>query len=230
MIRQLLFILIILLFSCSPVSKYEKLQQVKAWEPDIEKFEALDKSENYSDNAVLFAGSSSIRRWTNIAEDMAPYKVIQRGYGGAKLSDFVVYADRIFSPHKCDALVIYIGNDITGSAQDKTPEEVKRLFLYVLKIFRRTHPDTPFFWIAITPAPSRWKAWPDIKKANDLIKEACENHRNTYFIRTDYAYLDEKGEPINELFVSDMLHQNEKGYRIWKEIIKKELGKVLNHN
>jgi len=65
--------------------------------------------------------------------DMAPYSVIQRGYGGAKLSDFAVYADRIFAPHKCSALVMFVANDIYGGDDDKTPEEVKKLFLNILK-------------------------------------------------------------------------------------------------
>ena len=55
---------------------------------------------------------------------MAPYPVIQRGYGGARLSDFAVYADRIISPHPCRAIVLFVANDITGSKSDKSPREV----------------------------------------------------------------------------------------------------------
>lgn len=216
-----------LFFSCSPLKNYKDLQEVKAWEPDIAKFEALDKTEKYSPDAIMFAGSSSIRLWTTLAEDMKPFDVIQRGYGGSKLGDFAVYADRIFSPHPCKALVMFIANDITGSAQDKTPEEVNRLFLYVLKTFRKTHPDTPFFWIAVTPTESRWKVWPQIQEVNRLIRQSCEKHKNTYFIETEKAFLNEKGEPKSELFVSDKLHLNKDGYVVWNRIIKAELERVL---
>ena len=111
-----------LLLSCSPVKKYQDLPEVLAWENDIQKFEQLDKSEKYSQDAILFAGSSSIRLWTTLESDMSPYPVIQRGYGGARLSDFAVYADRIIAPHPCRAIVIFIANDITGSEADKSPE------------------------------------------------------------------------------------------------------------
>jgi lysophospholipase L1-like esterase len=49
-----------------------------------------------------------------------------------------------------------------------------------------------------------------------------------YFIRTDYAFLNEKGEPRAELFRPDKLHLNTEGYKVWTEIIKKELSRVLN--
>ena len=227
-ILKIFLVTAFLLAACSPLKNYRDLPEVKAWEKDIEKFETLDNSESYTADAVMFAGSSSIRLWSTLAADMAPYRVIQRGYGGAKLSDFAVYAERIFSPHPCKALVIFIANDIMGSPQDKSPEEVKKLFLNVLKTFRKSHPSSLVFWIEITPTSSRWKVWPQITKANDLIRKECENHRNTYFISTSSAFLNEKGLPKDELFRDDKLHLNPVGYKIWTGLIKNELNKVLN--
>lgn len=227
MCRFLFSILLLTLLSCSPLKIYQDLPEVKAWEPEITKFETLDKTTKYPDDAIIFAGSSSIRLWSGIEADMASYKVIQRGYGGAKLSDFAVYADRILSPHQCSAMVLFIGNDVIGSQKDKTPEEVKRLFLNVLRTFRKDHPSDPVFWIAITPTSSRWNAWPKIIQVNDIIRKTCENHRNTYFIKTDFAFLNENGKPRDELFIADNLHLNTDGYKIWTAIIKKELDKIL---
>jgi hypothetical protein len=210
--RYIILLISFILLSCSPIIKYQNLPEVKFWEKDIQKFEQLDKSEKYPENAILFAGSSSIRFWTSLGKDMTPYQVIQRGYGGAKLTDFVVYAGRIFNPHQCKAIVLFIANDITGSDKDKTPSEVAVLFRNVLKTIRKVHPTTPVFWIAITLTESRWKVWPEIQKANALIKEICNKERNTYFINTDYAFLNEKGLPKDELFRDDKLHPSEKGY------------------
>jgi hypothetical protein len=217
----------VLLLSCSPIKKYQDLPDVLAWENDIQKFEQLDKSENYSQDAILFAGSSSIRLWSTLEKDMYPYPVIQRGYGGARLSDFAVYAGRIFSPHPCKGIVIFIANDITGGETDKSPAEVAKLFRYLLKTIRKTHPDTPVFWIAVTPTAARWSVWNEIQKANGLIQNICEHQANTRFIRTDFAFLDENGKPRTELFIEDKLHLNQQGYAIWTDIIKKELEKVI---
>ena len=158
---------------------------------------------------------------------MAPYPVIHRGYGGAKLSDFAVYAGRIFDPHEFRAAVIFIANDITGSDKDKSPEEVLALYKSVIKTRRKNHKDTPVFWIAITPTSSRWKSWPQIQKVNNLIKEYSEKNKNLYFITTDFAFLGNDGKPKDELFRNDLLHLNDKGYDVWQEIIKKELDSVV---
>ena len=158
---------------------------------------------------------------------MLPYNVIQRGYGGAKLSDFVVYADRIIYPHPCQAIVIFIANDIAGNDNDKSPLEVSQLFRKTLYIIRRQFKDTPVFWISITPTPARWHVWPEIKEANEMIREVCQKHYNTYFIDTEQNFLTSGGLPRNELFIADRLHLNEEGYALWTEIIKKELNKVL---
>ncbi|HUX97117.1 MAG TPA: GDSL-type esterase/lipase family protein [Bacteroidales bacterium] len=217
----------LILLSCNPLSEYQNLPEVKSWENDILKFEQLDKTENYPSESIIFAGSSSIRLWSTLKEDIAPYPVIQRGYGGAKLSDFAVYADRIFDPHECRAIVIFVANDITGSENDKSPEEVLRLYKHVVKTIRKNHKNTPVFWIAITPTSSRWKAWPQIRNANKLIKEYCEKSQNLYFITTDFAFLGQDGKPKDELFRDDLLHLNDQGYALWKEIVKKELDSVL---
>jgi hypothetical protein len=227
MVRNLTLILLLLLVSCAPLGKYRDLPEVKAWENDIEKFEQLDISKSYPSDAILFAGSSSIRLWSTIGKDMLPYNVIQRGYGGAKLSDFAVYADRIIYPHACQAIVIFVANDISGGENDKSPLEVSQLFKKSLYIIRRKFTDVPVFWISITPTPARWHIWPEIKEANEMIKKICEDHRNAYYIDTEQYFLTASGLPKNELFVEDRLHLNDDGYRIWSGIIKNELNKVL---
>jgi len=217
----------LLIISCSPVRKYQTLPDVLSWEKEIQKFEVLDKSEIYSEDAILFAGSSSIRMWSFLEKDMAPYPVIQRGYGGAKLSDFAVYADRIIGPHPCKAIVLFVANDIYGQGKDKSPEEVTALFRYILKTIRKTHPSTPVFWIEVTPTMSRWTVWPDIQKSTNLIEKVCNNQKNTYLIRTASAFLNEEGKPIDEFFRSDKLHLTEKGYAVWTNIIKNEIKKIV---
>ncbi len=227
--RNLLLIILLVFASCAPLKKYSELPEVKAWESEIEKFEEIDVSKSYPSDAILFTGSSSIRMWSTINKDMLPYNIIQRGYGGAKLSDFVVYADRIIYPHQCQAIVLFIGNDISGNDTDKSPLEVSRLFRKTLYIIRRKFPDTPVFWISITPTPARWHVWPEIQEANGMIRKICENHRNTYFIDTEKSFLTPSGLPNNELFITDRLHLNADGYELWTGIIKNELNKVLIH-
>lgn len=220
-------LLVVLSASCNVSRKYARDSAVK-WEKDIRQFEQLDQKEQDPENAILFAGSSSIRLWSTLKEDVAPYPVIRRGFGGSKFSDLAVYARRIVFPHQFRALVLFEANDITGSTQDKSPEEVVKLFKNIVRTVRSRYHDQPVILIGITPTWSRWKVWPTINRTNQLLKESCRRMHKTYFIETSNAYLNKDGEPRKELFIKDMLHQNHEGYLIWGDLVRKKLDEVLS--
>lgn len=209
-----------------PVAKYRQAA-IARWEADIRELEQLDRTQVDPQDAILFTGSSSIRRWTSIERDMAPWPAIRRGYGGAQFSDLAVFIERIVKPHPYRALVIFVGNDISGKAEDKSPEEVLEIYRYLIKRVRESHPDEPIFCIAVTPTPSRISVWPQVQKMHALFKEFISKDEKLYFIETAYAFLDADGQPKGELFVEDRLHLNEEGYKVWAGIIKTELEKVL---
>jgi hypothetical protein len=201
---------------------------VSKWEEAIANFEALDQTETHPADSILFIGSSSIRRWNTIADHMAPYHPIQRGFGGSTWSDVAVFADRLIAPHKFRAVVFFVGNDIVGRDTDKSPEEVVALFSYVQQRVRAHNPDAPVFYVSVTPTPSRWAVWPKTRKANSAIREFCQGQQNTWFIGTESIYLDANGQPRHELFVEDKLHLNPDGYIRWSAAIKSHLDSVLD--
>ena len=215
----------ILLIQGSQLEQYRS--EVEEWEESIQAFESLDRTETYSDDSLLFVGSSSILLWSTIAEDMAPYPVIQRGFGGSRLSDVAWYAKRLIYPHEFKALVMFVANDISGNERDKSPDEVGRLLKYILGVVREKYPETPFFYIEITPTAKRWNVWPQIQEANRVLKTICDEDPNAYFISTSSHYLGNDGKPNPNLFRDDELHLNRDGYLKWTEIIKSAIGPVL---
>jgi len=188
--------------------------------PEIEAFEKLDSQINYPDKSILFIGSSSIRLWTTLKDDMVPYNVIQRGYGGAHFRDIIYFTERILADHNLKMLVCFIANDISGSPDDESPRKVLRLFKYFVNQVRIKHPEIPIMQISITPTKSRWKYWNKIKKVNDLMQAYCEKTNNLYYINTVPKFLNEEGKPKTEWFVSDQLHLNKTGYAEWNKIIR----------
>ena len=226
-IRVLAFFSIVsFLASCSPLKKYA--DTAAPWEKEIEGLEALDQNEHYSDQAILFVGSSSIRLWKNIHEDMAPYEAIRRGYGGAHFTDLIHFTSRLVAPHQVRGVVCFVANDISGSEQDLKPQEVLKLFKYFVKQVRELKPHVPIFLIEITPTNSRWMVWDKIREANRLMKEYCEKNPDLHFIATSAEYLGQDGKPRAELFISDQLHMQQAGYDIWKRRIKDALDQVLH--
>lgn len=225
--RSIFYIALFALASCSPIKKYQKDKDVLAWEKDIKAFEKLDAEQPDPQNAILFTGSSSIRLWDNIHEDLKPYEVIQRGYGGAHFDDLAVYAKRIIYPHNPQAVVVFVANDITGGNNDKEPKEVLNLYQYVVKQTRKKLPNEKIFFVQITPTNSRWKVWDKTTEVNNLIKSYSATDPNLFYIETADAFLGADGKPNANLFRDDQLHLNLDGYKIWSRIILENLNKAL---
>ncbi len=204
-----------------------RAEATEKWEEAITEFEELDRSNQDPPNAVLFTGSSSIRLWETLADDLAPRNTIRRGYGGARFSDLAVFIERIVQPHKVEALVIFVANDISGSDRDKSPEDVLQLYKYVIGKVRQTHPTQPIFFIAITPTSSRFEVWPQIQRVNQLIREYSAYEDGLHFIATEDRFLGADGKPIDSLFRDDLLHLNAGGHKLWAEIIERALDDVL---
>jgi len=226
-IRFTTFVFAFLVFISACYAQKNQVQVSNKYESEIAAFDQLNQTEKYSDQSILFVGSSSIRLWSTLKEQMAPYPVIQRGFGGCRTPDVVQYIKRIAYPHQFRAMVLFVGNDLTGSPNDLTPEETLYNFSEIVKIIRAKYKRQPVFIIEITPCSSRWKYWPQIQQDNARLKSYCKKSKNIYFIETAKSYLNEKGEPRDELFRDDHLHLNQDGYKIWSALIKAEISKRL---
>lgn len=207
---------------------------IAKWENAIKKLEQRNQTDAAVDRGIVYYGSSSIRRWENVPSDMAPWPAINRGYGGAKLPDIIHYAPRVIGPHlgqsnpkRCRAIVLFVGNDISGKETDVSPEEVASRFCRLLNWIRQQDATVPVFWIEVTPTNSRWDVWPAIESATKRISKLIECDANAHLIATAGAFLGQDGRPRSELFVKDELHLNEDGYKQWAILIKAQLHSKL---
>ena len=207
-------------------------QSNKQFEEEISLLESLDFEEKAGEEDVLFIGSSSIRLWDNIQVDMYPYSSIKRGYGGAHFYDLIHFSERLVKNHSPKAILIFVANDITGSNDltnivgDLSPNEVKKLFRYNYKLIRNIHKHIPIFLIETTPTPKRWKVWNKILQANKKLERFCKQVPNLYFISTRDKFIGTDGLPIQSFYLSDELHLNSDGYKLWSSVIKSKLIEV----
>ena len=62
--------------------------------------------------------------------------------------------------------------------------------------------------------------WPKMKEANTMIKEYSAGDDQLLYVDTSVGLLAENGEPDDSLFLEDRLHLNDKGYKIWNEMVR----------
>lgn len=198
-------------------------QDPKRFAKEIDAFTTADATNPPPRNAILFIGSSTIRKWTTLAQDFPGRKVFNRGFGGSQMSDAVFYFDRIVAPYQPALIVLYEGsNDIDDH---KTPEQVFANFkAFVAKVHEQL-PQTRLDFISIQPSPVRASEVEKVKEANRLIRDYIAHDEKLAYIDTFPALLGPDGKARPELFLSDRLHPNAKGYAIMQSVIAPYLEK-----
>lgn len=185
----------------------------------IQAFKAQDKEQAPPENPILLIGSSSFTIWTDVDEYFPDKTILNRGFGGSVIPDLILFAQDVIVPYQPKQILIYCGdNDIAAGA---SPEMVLDRYKILESIIQYELGNVPIAYVAIKPSISRSKFLPQIKKANHLIKTYIEDQDNQdVFIDVFNPMLDADGNPLEDVFLKDQLHMNEKGYRIWQTVIK----------
>jgi lysophospholipase L1-like esterase len=204
-------------WSSLPAPSGQAAPPVERFEDEIRKFEAADREAMPPRGGVLFVGSSSIRLWKTLATDFPGVPVINRGFGGSVIAESTRLAPRIIFPYAPRMIVFFAGtNDIASGRKASQVLEDYKTFVSTVK---SKLPQARIAFIAITPAPSRRDKWPEMSKANRMVQEWTLTQPGLAFINPAPLFLDEKGEPRLDLYVSDQLHLSPKGYEIWRGVV-----------
>lgn len=180
-------------------------------------FRKADAENPISHGGIIFTGSSSIRLWKTLSSDFPTLRVINRGFGGSTSRETLEHYDLLIKPHQPRQVVIYVGsNDISRGAS--TNEVLETL----ASLFDRIHADFPnakIAYISIAPNPKRWSLVEHFKTINATVQSWTQQRPYLDFINVFPKMLGTDGLPLPDIFVSDNLHMNPKGYSIWKEIV-----------
>lgn len=184
---------------------------------EIAEFKHRDSIQRPPANAILFVGSSSFRKWTGVQNDFPGYTIINRGFGGSTLDDVIRYAGDIIFPYHPKEVVIYCGdNDL---AAGKSAKRVYKRFVKLYDMIRKRLGNIEIVYISIKPSPSRDGLMPAMEQANDLIRNFIAQRSHASFVDVYHLMLNAQGKPMDNLFVGDKLHMNDKGYKIWQQAI-----------
>jgi lysophospholipase L1-like esterase len=200
------------------------------WEAQIAEFEEQARRRPTDPDAILFVGSSSIRFWDDLAEDMAPLAVIRRGFGGAKITDVLHYADRLIIPLRPRAIVVYVGgNDLTGFlwGRAKDASEVVDAYERLVAEIHASVPDVPIFFVSLRPSTTGASSWPRAQQVNADVRALSFRDPRLHYIEANGPLVGADGTANRELLAWDGLHLNRKGYQAWAPVIRAHLVQTL---
>lgn len=175
-----------------------------------------------TESPIVFVGSSSIRGW-HLDQSFPGLPILNRGMGGAELSDIIFYIDELVLNHEPYLVVVYAGeNDIAGGKSSASVFEDYQRFTDLV----RAHlPDTPIIYISIKPTPRHRSKWSKMDRANQLIRDYASSDSRLEFVDVSSKMMILEGQLVEDFYAEDRLHLSREGYALWT----RELSHLL-HN
>jgi len=200
--------------------------QVKAQDPlrfqsEIDAFIKADSVDNTG--KVLFVGSSSVRLWRSLEDSFPNHKVLNRGFGGSHFSDLLHYLEHLVIKYNPKKIFIYEGDNDIADGEDilNITNEASRL----LERIRKNLPNTPIYIISPKPSIARWEFKNKYEALNKELVKIANSRKDVFFVDVWNPMLNKNDKPFKDIFIKDSLHLNDKGYKIWTEIIGQYLNK-----
>lgn len=207
--KRIIVLLTFLVFTCKAVKDPNPLR----FDKDMQKFKSMTAPED----VIVFTGSSSIRFWEDLQDDCSNMPVINTGFGGSQMSDLLYFIDQAVLRFKPSKVYIYEGdNDIN---EEKRPRTILGTAKKVTHKILAANPKTKIYYISAKPSPSRWVHKKQYERFNALLKNYCDTQEQLDYIDVWTPMLGDNGKPIPDIFISDSLHMNRKGYTIWRDAI-----------
>jgi lysophospholipase L1-like esterase len=188
------------------------------WEKEIAAYERMDRTNPPPKGGVVFTGSSTIRKWTTLEEDLPGQRVINRGFGGSEIADATYFAPRIVFPYEPRMVVLRAGgNDLHNG------KSVEAVFADYKEFASKVHaalPAAQIVYLALSPSLARWEQHEKEKALNELVEDYSKGAPYLKYIEDYDIVFGADGKVRPELFVADGLHFNAEGYKLLAERVR----------
>jgi lysophospholipase L1-like esterase len=198
-------------------------EAAKRWaqyEPSFKEFAEQDRANPPVKGGILFVGSSIFRKWTNVAEMMAPLPVLNRAFGGSRTGDQLARFEQVVIPYAPKVIVYYCGsNDLKAGP---TPEDPAAIFGRFREFSQRVHaqlPETRIIFVSATRSPDRVPRWEQVDHFNALARAYCAATPGHSFVDVNPQLVDANGHPRLDLYLDDKLHFHPPAYEGFKAAI-----------
>jgi len=192
------------------------------YETEIAAYERMDRTNPPPKGAVVFTGSSTIRRWTTLAEDLPGQRALNRGFGGSEIADATYFAPRIIFPCQPRMVVIRAGgNDLH---KGKSVEEVFADYKEFATQVHAALPAARIVYLSWNPTLARWEQHEKERALNQLVERYTQQAPYLRYLELYDISLGPDGKVRPELFVADKLHFNAEGYKLLAERVRSFLA------
>lgn len=201
-------------------------KKAPAFYESINVFRLKDKIMFPEPGGALFIGSSSIRLWGSAQEDFPELIIIHRGFGGSTSKDVLHYMDEIAIPYKPGMIVYYEGdNDIVANMPQ---EDIISNMTTFITSMQAENKDLKIYLLSPKPSFARLSYWDEYRALHSKMMKMAEAMEGVFFVDVSTRMFNKDGSLREDIFCKDQLHLNDKGYIIWKQVLREKLGLAPN--
>lgn len=213
---KVVILLCLTLLSCSIMAA--EYPATDRWKITMGGFQLEDEIIGERPGAIVATGSSSMRFWDHrIHKDLSPLTIISRGFGGSNMNDVLAFLDTLVLKHKPRAVMLYEGdNDV---AQGVPVEVILETFGNAIGKIHAQDSNIRIYLLSVKPSISRAEMWPTMLEVNEGLESMAKADQRITYIDVATPMLNADGSIRDDLFVSDQLHMNQKGYDIWRNVV-----------
>ena len=188
------------------------------WENEIAAFERHDATNPPAKGTYVFIGSSTVRLWKTLAQDLPGRSVVNRGFGGSEIADSTHFAPRVIFPYAPKVVVLRAGgNDLFAG---KSVEQVFADYQEFIAVVHAKLPDAKIVFLSLSPSIARWSQHEKEKAVNALVEKFVAGKPFLQYLETYDVPLRADGTPNVDLFIGDKLHFNASGYKLFAERVR----------
>ena len=180
---------------------------------------------------LICVGDSITHGWENLGRKLweqyyAPRNAVNMGFGGDRTQHVLWRFDNGEIDGISPKLAILMIGTNNSNGQDNTAEEIADGVKAICAAMRARLPKTKILILAIFPrgegpSPQRQKN----AKASELASQIADG-KKIFYLDINDEFL-ESDDTLPKDIMPDLLHPNEKGYKIWAEAIEPTVKKLM---
>ena len=198
------------------IANAKKNPDPKRFSDSFEKFVQEDtKGPKLTRPLTLFTGSSSIRRWDGLEKDFPQHNPLNRGFGGAHISDLLHYYDQLFPKYKPERIVMYCRENDLWSGKS-----VSQVFEDFSDPLEKNSTGSSFCILDLSilqTISQRFEKWNTYQALNLRIKNFCLRDDKLDFVDLSPTLLKPSFKFNPTHWDKDQLHVNRLGYDQWRD-------------
>ncbi|HVS64226.1 MAG TPA: platelet-activating factor acetylhydrolase IB subunit [Thermoanaerobaculia bacterium] len=181
---------------------------------------------------LVMIGDSIVHGWEEAGQDVweqyyGDRKAFNLGFAGDRTEQVLWrLANGAVGGIQPKLIVLMIGTNNTGHRQDP-PAQTAAGIRSILDDLQRRLPSARILLLAIFPREAN--ASQELRRLNDEVNREIaryEDGERIFFLDLNDAFLDADGT-LSEEIMPDLLHPNERGYRLWAEAMEPTIQRLL---